>query len=57
MKYILKVPHGILKLYAAVCSVGQQAVDSLAHFYVEHKLKAALSQHNLTQLINVLESK
>lgn len=56
VKYILKVPNGVLKLYAAICSVGQQAVDSLAHFYIEHKLKSALSHHNLAHIVNLLES-
>lgn len=56
VKYILKVPNEVLRLYAAVCSVGQQAVDSLAHFYIERKLKAALSHQNLAYIVNLLES-
>lgn len=55
VKYIFKVPSGVLKLYAAICSVGQQAVDSFARLYIEHKLKTSLCQSNLAYLIKLLE--
>lgn len=55
VKHIFKVPNGILRLYAAVCSVGQHAVDSLARWYIEHKLRSSLSESNLAYLIILLE--
>lgn len=52
---MFKVPHGVLKLYAAICSVGQQAVDSLLRLYIEYKLKNILTQSNLAHLVALLE--
>lgn len=57
MKHILKIRHSVLRLFAAICSVAQQAVESMCRIYIDHKLKSSLSQTNLSDLIVLLEGK
>nr|CAH7759735.1 unnamed protein product [Callosobruchus chinensis] len=56
LKQIFKVPNGILRLYAAICSVAQNLVDLSCKIMIDRKLKSGLCQSNLTYLIKQLET-
>ncbi|XP_072378466.1 sorting nexin-14-like isoform X1 [Diabrotica undecimpunctata] len=55
MKNIFKIPNGILRLYASICSIAQQFVDLCARTIIEKKIKSSLNQSNLAYLIKQLE--
>ncbi|XP_031347622.1 sorting nexin-14-like isoform X2 [Photinus pyralis] len=55
LKHIFKIRKGILKLFAAVCSVAQEAVEKLSRHYIDRKLRTSLSQSNLRDLVVLLE--
>ncbi|XP_017774101.1 PREDICTED: sorting nexin-14-like isoform X2 [Nicrophorus vespilloides] len=55
LKHIFKVHTAILKLYVAVCSVGQQAIESMSRIFIDRKIKSALPQSTLAFLIKELE--
>lgn len=57
MKYVFKLPHYLLRLYAAMCSVAQEAVEAFSSAFIERKLKHSLSPPNLTYLVQLLEGK
>ncbi|XP_966626.3 sorting nexin-14 isoform X1 [Tribolium castaneum] len=55
LKYVFKLPHYLLRLYAAICSVAQEAVEAFSSAYIERRLKHSLSPSNLTYLVQLLE--
>ncbi|XP_028141747.1 sorting nexin-14 isoform X2 [Diabrotica virgifera virgifera] len=55
MKNIFKIPNGLLRLYASICSIAQQFVDLCARTIIEKKIKSSLNQSNLAYLIKQLE--
>ncbi|KAK5642032.1 hypothetical protein RI129_008199 [Pyrocoelia pectoralis] len=56
LRHIFKIRKSILKLFAAICSVGQEAVEKISEFYIERKLRTSLSQSNLRDLVVLLEA-
>ncbi|XP_066140261.1 sorting nexin-14-like isoform X2 [Euwallacea fornicatus] len=55
LRHIFKINLVLLKVYVAICSIAQQLVDILISVLIEKKIKAALTQYNLTYLIKLLE--
>ncbi|CAG9818827.1 unnamed protein product [Phaedon cochleariae] len=55
LKHIFKIPNGILKLYASICSVAQYVVEMTSRLFIERTIKSNLSQSNLAHLIKLLE--
>lgn len=57
MKYVFKFPQCLLRFYAAICSVAQDAVEAFSSVFIERKLKSNLSSTNLAYLVQLLEGK
>lgn len=55
MKNVFKMPNGILRLYASICSIAQNFVDLSAKTVIDKKIKSSLNQSNLAYLIRQLE--
>ncbi|CAH0546449.1 unnamed protein product [Brassicogethes aeneus] len=55
MKFIFKVPHSILQIYAMFCNSCGVLIDFVLKRYIDYKLKSSLSQTNLAHLIGLLE--
>ncbi|CAG9861895.1 unnamed protein product [Phyllotreta striolata] len=55
LKNVFKIPYGLLRLYASVCSIGQYFVDMSARILIEKKIRSGLCHSNLTYLIKQLE--
>ncbi|CAG9770654.1 unnamed protein product [Ceutorhynchus assimilis] len=54
-KNVFKVHYVPLKIYVAICSVGQQLIDLLSKILIDRKIRSGLTQHNLAYLIGLLE--
>ncbi|KAK4877057.1 hypothetical protein RN001_009563 [Aquatica leii] len=55
MKHIFKIRNSVLRLFAAVCNVGQELVEKIIRLYIDRKLRSSLSQSNLRDLVVLLE--
>lgn len=54
---IFKVRTVVLKMYAAVCSLVGDTVESLCQIYIDKQLMSSLSQSNMAHLVSLLEGK
>lgn len=52
---IFKVRYVVLKMYAAVCSIIGDTIESLCQIYIDKQLRSSLSQSNIAYLVSLLE--
>ncbi|XP_050301492.1 sorting nexin-14-like isoform X2 [Anthonomus grandis grandis] len=55
LKNVFKIRPVILRIYVAFCNVAQQIIDLLSKLFIDKKIKAGLTQHNLAYLLGLLE--